>query len=217
MSKENFMASAEKIDMIKIRMSYGLLGSDKIDDYQYIAQLNGEGTYVLNGQLVNGTAIGTLPTPGIRWEQSEQLDVGVDMSFYQNRLDVTLDYFNKKTNDLLIPDVPVSGILGTTAPGASSPTINAGTVKNSGIEFSIGGRGGNSEKFSYRINYNFTYLYNEVLAVNNKAEIKILVLLALFNLSDSLIDNINGPIHFRPGNHQRRSQGQHIAFYGFSG
>ena len=167
MSKENFMASAEKIDLIKFRMSYGFLGSDKIDDYQYIAQLDGEGTYVLNGQLINGTAIGTLPTPGIRWEQSEQFDAGVDMSFYNGRLDVTADYFSKITNDLLIPNVPVSGILGTTAPGASSPTINAGTVKNYGFEFSIGGRGGTDEKFSYRINYNFTYLYNEVLAVNN--------------------------------------------------
>ncbi len=167
MSEEKFMQNADKIDLIKIRMSYGFLGSDKIDDYKYISQLDGEGTYVLNGKLINGTAVGTLPTPGIRWEQSEQFDAGIDMTFLNGRLEITADYFNKKTNDLLIPDVPVSGILGTSAPGGRSPTINAGTVKNTGFEFAIGVRGGDAKKFGYRINYNFTYLHNEVLAVNN--------------------------------------------------
>lgn len=167
MSKENFMKSADKIDLVKIRLSYGFLGSDKIPDYGYISQLNGEGVYVLDGKLVIGRSIGKLPNPGIKWEQSEQLDAGFDLSFFNNRLDFTADYFNKTTNDLLIDGVPVSGILGTTAPGASGPIINAGTVRNSGFEFAIGWRGGKTENFSYRLNYNFTYLNNEVLAVNN--------------------------------------------------
>lgn len=167
MSKENFMADADKIDLVKIRLSFGFLGSDKIPDYGYISQLNGEGVYVLDGKLVTGRAIGKLPNPGIKWEQSEQLDAGFDLSFFNNKLDFTADYFNKTTNDLLIDGVPVSGILGTTAPGASGPIINAGTVRNSGFEFAVGWRGGKTENFSYRLNYNFTYLNNEVLAVNN--------------------------------------------------
>lgn len=166
-SKEGFMANADNVDLIKLRFSYGFLGSDKIPDYGYISQLNGEGVYVLNGQLITGVAIGTLPNPGIRWEQSEQLDVGLDLSFFEDKLDFTLDYFNKTTNDLLISSVPVSGILGTSAPGASGPTVNAGTVQNKGFEFAVGWRGGVGEKFTYRLNYNFTYLNNEVLEVNN--------------------------------------------------
>ncbi|HEY9115495.1 MAG TPA: TonB-dependent receptor [Bacteroidales bacterium] len=166
-SKENFMANAEKVDLIKIRMSYGYLGSDKIPDYGYISLLNGEAMYVLNGTLTSGTAIGKLPNPGIRWEQSEQFDVGFDLSFFGNRLDITSDYFMKTTNDLLISSVPVSGILGTSAPGASGPTINAGTVRNQGFEFAIGFRGGDPDKLTYGINYNFTFIDNEVLAVDN--------------------------------------------------
>lgn len=167
LSKENFMKDNDKIDLMKVRLSYGLLGSDKIPSFGYISQLNGEGVYVLNGQLVTGVAVGTLPNPGIKWEQSEQLDAGFDLSLFQDRLDFTADYFIKTTRDLLVSDVPVSGIFGTHAPGAAGPTINAGTVRNSGFEFAIGWRGGVGEDFTYRLNYNLTYLKNEVLQVDN--------------------------------------------------
>ncbi len=166
-SKENFLKGVEKIDLLKIRMSYGILGSDKIGDYQYISQLNGEAMYVINGELVSGTAVGAAPNPKIKWEQSEQFDAGFDITLFEDRLDITADYFNKTTNDLLISSVPVSGILGTSAPGASGPTVNAGTVRNRGLEFAIGYRGNITNDFSYRLNYNITSLDNEVLKVNN--------------------------------------------------
>ncbi len=166
-SDESFLKDVDQIDFLKLRASYGILGSDKIDSYKYISLLNGEGVYVLNGQLVYGTAIGTLPNPSIKWEQSEQIDVGFDLTFLNDRMDFTTDYFVKTTKDLLIPNIPVSGILGTYAPGASSPTVNAGTVRNSGLELALGFRGPAVEDFSYRINYNLTILKNEVLKVDN--------------------------------------------------
>lgn len=166
-SDEGFMQGFEKIDLIKIRMSYGLLGSDKIGNFEYISQLTGEAMYVLNGELVSGRAVGAIPNPGIKWEQSEQFDAGFDMTFFGDRLDFTVDYFNKKTKDLLISHIPVSGILGIVAPGASGPTVNAGTVLNRGFEFAVGFRGNITQDFSYRINYNVTQLDNKVLEVNN--------------------------------------------------
>ncbi|MEE4198396.1 MAG: TonB-dependent receptor [Bacteroidales bacterium] len=165
-SEENFMRSLDFIDRLKLRASYGILGSDKIPSYQYISQLDGEATYVWDGGLVNGQAIGTLPNPNIKWEESEQIDVGFDLKMLNNRLDITADYFRKTTKDLLIPSIPVSGILGTYAPGAASPTINAGTVRNEGVELDFGYRG-TYKNFVYHINYNITYLQNEVLKVNN--------------------------------------------------
>lgn len=165
-SDENFMKGFDKIEFIKIRSSYGILGSDKIGDYRYISQLDGEAMYVLYNQLVNGLAIGALANPGLRWERSEQFDVGVDMSFWDGKLDFTADYFNKKTNDLLLV-VPVSGILGTHGPGGSYPTVNAGTVLNRGFEFAIGYRGAIAEEFTFKLNYNITTIKNEVLEVNN--------------------------------------------------
>jgi TonB-linked SusC/RagA family outer membrane protein len=166
-SEEGFMKGMEKIDMLKFRVSYGILGSDKIGDFNYISQLNGEAAYVLSDSLTIGQAIGPLANPSVKWEQSEQFDVGIDLKVLNDRLDITLDYFNKTTNDLLIPAIPVSGIFGVTAPGAAPPTVNAGTVRNSGFEFAIGYRGTIKEEFTYRINYNFTSLKNKVLTVNN--------------------------------------------------
>lgn len=166
-SKEDFMKDFSKLDILKFRISYGILGSDKIGDYQYISQLSGEGTYVFDNTLVYGRAIGALPNPGIKWEQSEQFDAGFDAKFLKERIDVTVDFFSKTTNNLLISGIPVSGIFGTFAPGASSPTVNAGTVRNQGIEFAMGYRGFWGPEFSYSINYNFTALKNEVLEVNN--------------------------------------------------
>lgn len=161
------MKDKKNIDMLKLRLSYGILGSDKISDYQYISQLNGEGTYVLDGVLVNGTAVGASPNPAIKWEESEQFDVGADLKLFNNRLDINTDYFIKNTNNLLISNIPVSGILGVAAPGAAGPTVNAGTVKNSGFEFAIGTRGEIAKGFTYDVNYNLTTLKNEVLEVNN--------------------------------------------------
>jgi TonB-linked SusC/RagA family outer membrane protein len=167
MTKESFLQDAKMIDLLKLRLSYGILGSDKISDYQYISQLSGEGTYVLDGILVNGTAVGAIPNPAIKWEESEQFDIGADLKLFNNRLDINADYFIKTTNNLLISNIPVSGILGVAAPGAAGPTVNAGTVKNSGFEFAFGTRGSIIEGLTYDVNYNLTTLKNEVTEVNN--------------------------------------------------
>lgn len=166
-SEEDFMDGMEKIDFIKVRLSYGFLGSDKIGDYQYISQLSGEGTYVFDNTLVNGKAIGALPNPSVKWEQSEQFDIGADFKLLGNKIDINTDYFIKTTNNLLIGNIPVSGILGIAAPGAAGPTVNAGTVRNSGFEFAVGYRGNITKDWNYKANYNFTTLKNEVLEVNN--------------------------------------------------
>lgn len=167
LTKEDFLQDAKNIDLLKLRLSYGILGSDKIADYQYISQLSGEATYVFDNTLVNGTAVGASPNPSIKWEQSEQFDVGTDLKLLSNRLDISTDYFIKTTNNLLIGNIPVSGILGVAAPGAAGPTVNAGTVRNSGFEFAVGYRGNITEDLSFKVNYNVTTLSNKVLEVNN--------------------------------------------------
>ncbi|MFP4470544.1 MAG: SusC/RagA family TonB-linked outer membrane protein, partial [Bacteroidales bacterium] len=166
-SEEAFMDGFNNMNLLKLRLSYGILGSDKIGNYRYISLLSGEGAYVLDNQLVNGRAIGPLANSSIKWEESKQFDIGIDMNFFNDRLEFTADYFDKETANLLIDDIPVSGIFGIRAPGAAGPTANAGTVRNSGFEFSVGYRGMIGSNFSYQVNYNLTALENEVLEVNN--------------------------------------------------
>lgn len=166
-SEEGFYGTNNILNRIKLRASYGLLGNDRIGDNAYVGLLNGEATYVLDGALVNGFAIGRLPNPDLVWEESEKFDVGLDLNFLNNKIDVVMDYFIDKKNDLLITNIPVSGILGTYGPGGQNPTANAGSVENRGFELGINYRDQIGDDFTYSIGYNVTFLRNEVTKVNN--------------------------------------------------
>lgn len=166
-SDEDFLANNNKISFLKLRSSYGVLGNDRIGDFRFQSNLNGEGVYVFEEQLVFGSAIGGLSNPEIRWEKQFTFDVGIDAKFFDNSLDVTLDYFNRRTEDLLLQP-QVSGILGGSAPGSSPPFVNAGTIRNRGLEFSVGYRKVLSDNFKYNVNFNVTSLDNEVLEVNGE-------------------------------------------------
>ena len=89
------------------------------------------------------------------------------MKFLSSKLNVTLDYYNKETNDLLIAPA-VSGILGSGAPGSSAPFINGGDIRNRGLEFSVGYSDQLTDDFSFNVSYNVATLDNEVLSVNNE-------------------------------------------------
>ncbi|MCL6461789.1 MAG: TonB-dependent receptor [Flavobacterium micromati] len=166
-SDEGFFGEDKIINFMKLRGSYGTLGNDQIPNNGYIAQLNGEATYVFDDALVNGLATGQIPNANLKWEEARKFDVGLDLKLAQNKVSFVADYFIDTRADLLIPFIPVSGINGTAAPGAGSPTINAGTVRNSGFEFAIDYKNKFSENFSMSVGYNITFLKNEVLEVNN--------------------------------------------------
>lgn len=164
MSDESFMEKSSWLNFLKWRVSYGIVGNDRIPDYGYVSLLNGEATYVLNDELIFGRAEGALANPEIKWERQKTFDVGLDMTFLDNKINVTMDYFNKTTDDLLL--VPqVSGILGASAPGSRPPIVNAGSVENKGFEFQIGYSDDVSDDFRFNISYNMTYLQNEVTFV----------------------------------------------------
>ncbi|TDE06991.1 SusC/RagA family TonB-linked outer membrane protein [Flavobacterium sandaracinum] len=166
-SDEGFFGEDKIVNFMKLRGSYGTLGNDQIPNNGYISQLNGEATYVFDDVLVNGLATGQTPNANLKWEEARKFDVGLDFKLLQNKVSVVADYFIDTRADLLIPFIPVSGINGTAAPGAGSPTINAGTVRNSGLEFSVDYKNKFSDNFSMSVGYNVTFLKNEVLEVNN--------------------------------------------------
>ena len=166
LSDESFLENAGAISFLKIRSSYGILGNDRIPDYRYVSILNGQGEYVINGELVVGIAIGALSNPQIKWEQQQSFDIGFDARLFNNQVTIAADYFDRKTNDLLlIPEI--SGTLGGTAPGSGAPIINGGDVRNSGFEFQIGYNHQLTDDLSFSLNYNFTTLENEVLKVDS--------------------------------------------------
>jgi TonB-linked SusC/RagA family outer membrane protein len=166
-SDESFFKKTAYVNFLKVRVSYGKLGNDRIGNNRYVGSLNGEATYVFDGSLVNGVAVGVIPNKAVKWEADEKFDIGLDMRLFKEKVDVTVDYFDDTRNDLLIEGTPVSGITGVYAPGSGAPTYNAGTVNNKGLEFSINYKDNITEDLKFGIGYNITTLKNKVLEVNN--------------------------------------------------
>lgn len=160
LSEEDFFSS-DFFQFAKLRASYGVLGNDRIGDFRYLALLNGEGTYPFNDQLPNGVAIGALGNEDLKWERTAQLDIGVDLNFWDDKITVTADYYNKQTRDLLFV-ADVSGVLGAYGAGGSPPVINAGDVRNSGFEFAINYKETIAKDLSISVGYNITTINNEV-------------------------------------------------------
>lgn len=160
-SDEDFLKDSNAIDLLKVRVSYGVLGNDRIVDYGYVSLLNGVAKYIFDGTKYIGSASGAISNPEIKWEKQKTFDIGLDMRFFDNKLDITTDYFKKRTEDLLVSPL-VSGILGT----GGSPVVNGGIVENSGVEFAVGYSDNFSDNLKFSVKYNITYIKNEVISVN---------------------------------------------------
>jgi hypothetical protein len=120
----------------------------------------------LNNTRVFGVATGIIANPEIRWEKQKTFDVGFDTRVLNNTVDITVDYYKRRTEDLLVTP-QVSGLLGPTAPGAAAPVVNAGIVENSGLEFSIGYTEDFGDNFKFSARYNLTTINNEVISVSD--------------------------------------------------
>ena len=113
-SEEKFFDSS-LVNDLKIRGSYGVIGNDRITDFGFVSRLNGEAVYSNNEEnsqddLLRGVSIGKLPNPEIRWEKQITGNFGIDMSLFNNTLRLSLDAYQRETEDLLI-DAQVSGLL----------------------------------------------------------------------------------------------------------
>lgn len=126
-SEEDFLKSNEAISLLKLRVSYGLTGNAEIGNFSARGLYSGDAAYGgIPGQIPNRIA-----NPDLTWEKTKQFDIGLDFGILKNRITGTLDYYQKKTTDLLL-DVPVPQ---TT--GFSIKTQNLGKLTNSGFEVGI--------------------------------------------------------------------------------
>ena len=134
MSKESFMAStSDVIDFLKLRASYGLLGNQDIGNYPYTATINtGYGYYLGDGkELAAGVAQTSLSNSNISWEKSQQVNFGLDLNVYNNKLKLTADYYIKNIYDMLmIFPLPYYA-------GMQAAYSNAGDMENKGWEVSL--------------------------------------------------------------------------------
>ncbi len=160
---EPFMANQTLFDNLKLRGSYGEIGSNNIRAYAINPVLNPSSEFIFGGtNVATGFAVVFASNPNLIWETTTTTDIGAEMAFLQNRLQLTVDYFKKKSKDILVNDTPITSFSGFEG-GAPS---NAATIENNGLEFLVGYRD-QFGKLSLDVSANITFLDNEVLSLGN--------------------------------------------------
>lgn len=155
-SKEEFWGKLDQaINEAKIRVSYGKTGNQAVSLYTYIPTL-GLQTYTFNDQAVSGLVQTTMANPDITWETTTQTNFGIDLEFLKSRILLSVDYYYKRTDDILLV-LPVPGILGLTASAQ-----NAGRVDNKGWEFLLESKN-RFGQFSFNGNLAFNINHNKVI------------------------------------------------------
>lgn len=187
-SNEKFFSSIRdrgNISFMKLRGSWGQNGNiNVLNNYRYSTTIAYNGKWYQYGVDNNAPTYGSAPSglanPNLKWESSEQLDLGLDMRFMKDRLAFSADYYEKKTKDLLININPVPEI------GVSSTTVNAGSVLNRGLEFELSWRD-KIKDFSYSVSANLSTLHNEVTYLDPS--------IARLTGSTGGVDGTNNPVH----------------------
>ncbi|HEY0930364.1 MAG TPA: TonB-dependent receptor [Gemmatimonas sp.] len=162
LSEEPFMRRLSLIDNLKLRYTYGVVGNPSISPYQSLTRLTPQ-QYTFNGQLAPGYYPAAIGNPDLSWESTTQHDVGLDLTALKGRVDFVFDWYNKRTDDLLLQiDLP-------SEVGYQNAFVNAGSIENKGIEAGItlkllegGARAGG---ISWSTTFNYTRNRNKVLSL----------------------------------------------------
>ncbi|MEI7661583.1 MAG: TonB-dependent receptor [Bacteroidota bacterium] len=162
-NQENFMKNLKFISKLKLRGSWGKLGNDKIPYDRRYAKVESNIITIIgtNGSPNSGASYGVNGNPALKWEVTTQTDIGLEASMFGDRLTCEVDYYNKKTDDILI-DLSTPGYFGNGP--YSKVTYNAASVLNRGFEFNLGWRD-QVGKVKYNISVNGTTIHNEALKI----------------------------------------------------
>ena len=160
---EAFMeGTRDWLSNLKVRFSWGKNGNDNIADFGYTS-LTAMGNNVLFGKDAikwNGSKASRLSNPDLKWEESEQTDIGIDLGFFNGALTASIDYYIKKTNGMII-EMPIPSYVGET-----KPLGNVGDMENKGVEFELGYKW-NIGDAHFSVKGNATYLKNTLKNLGN--------------------------------------------------
>lgn len=154
-TEESFMKDIPVISHLKVRGSYGSIGNTEIDAYSSLAKFS-TSLSVINGNVVNAVRPTSVANSNLKWEHTTQLDIGIDIGLFKERVILTADYYNKKTEDLLY-QVPLPGYS-----GYANMYQNIGSLRNRGFEFAVSTvnmRG----KFNWNTDFNISFNRNKIL------------------------------------------------------
>lgn len=155
---EKFLKESDVVSELKLRLSYGKTGSQAIGAYETQNKLS-PSLYPIDGALTSGFADNQPGNDNLKWETTDQYNIGFDLSFFNNRLGLVGDFYHKETYDLLQSII----IPGST--GFTSKRVNAGAVQNRGIELTLHGSPIRKKDFSWDVSLNYSSNRNKILSL----------------------------------------------------
>ena len=160
-NKEAFLEDVEWLNNLKFRVGYGVVGNSNVASFAYTSILN-------NTETVwgSGSALSRLSNENLTWETTKSVNVGLDLSLFNNRVEFIADWYNKRTDDLLMV-LTLPGTTGTNGTGAmSAPWANVGSLQNRGFEFTLNTVNIGRSDFQWRSSLVFSLNRNKVLEMN---------------------------------------------------
>lgn len=159
---EKFLQQSSVINELKLRSSYGVTGNQNIGDFAFITRA-GAAPYVFGNSVVVGNAPQNIGNSLLQWESAKQFDAGFDLVLLNGRLALTADYYNKRSEDLLIR-LPIPFTAGV----PENPTVNLGAVKNTGVEIDLHG-GILQRRFRWDADINVSFNRNRALDIGTNS------------------------------------------------
>ena len=161
-SQEAFFDAEGPISRLKFRASWGITGNDRIPEFAYVPTVNSNVGAVFGNEpvLVVGSTVTGLANPNLRWEETTQYDIGLEMGLLDNRFLLEVDYYRKVTDGILY-NAPIPDYI-----GAAAPVRNIGEILNRGVDISATYRQSGGD-FNYSFGGNASFVYNEVLKVDD--------------------------------------------------
>ncbi|TMU56741.1 SusC/RagA family TonB-linked outer membrane protein [Flagellimonas algicola] len=163
-SEENFVQDADWLDNLKLRLSYGRTGNiEPVNPYSSFSFLDGS-TYLFGDQVVNAQTVSGLANQELTWEISKETNIGIDLGLFNNRIGLSVDYYNKETDGSLFPRTlfDISGF--------DSAIGNFGSIRNRGIEVVLNTLNISKGDFTWRSEFNFARNKNEILELDGDLE-----------------------------------------------
>lgn len=167
-SQEDFMQSVDWVSELKVRASWGKLGSvSNVGNYDFYDGLKTGVGAILDQGKQDGVFLGKLANPALSWEKVDMTNVGLDLSLWQNKLNLQLDAFDRMTNGILLvnPSLPDEAGLD----GSLRPSVNLAKVQNKGIELSLT-HNNHIGDFNFSVGGNFSRIWNQVVDLGGQGD-----------------------------------------------
>ncbi|MGV3600310.1 MAG: SusC/RagA family TonB-linked outer membrane protein [Dyadobacter fermentans] len=163
-NEEEFLKNSNSISNLKIRASYGATGNSEIPAYRALAGM-ASSDVIFGGTRNIGIGVGRMSNANLQWEKTQQVDLGIELGLFQNRVSFDLDLYRRKVNEMLL-DAPLPS-----SSGYTSIYTNIGSMENKGVEFAVNSTNIKAGDFSWNTTFNISVNKNKVLALSGGSDI----------------------------------------------